>query len=253
MRQETLTVIKGGLSRLRTKGAALKDTLFKLTNGHVTFEKTVVRRPGTLRHATLPSGTFGLLGFDGGFHVFATSVVASLPADVTLHVLLHPGGEDLKKIHFAKPYLGAIYVVAEFDNDDVYHFWLQPAEDDWQADTEYSANEFVTPTTPNGFVYKATRLGDAKQSWAPNVPREVGDEIEPTTYNEYYYEAIEANGDNPRSAEFEPVWPTNTGETIIENAASEESDENESVSGPEPPSANRPQVDRTGRYRRGLR
>lgn len=172
------------------------------------------------------------------------------PTYVT-HVLKHPDNLALKKIHFASPYLGALYVVAEYVNDDVYHFWLQAAED-WAADTEYSANQFAQPTTPNGLVYKATRLGDPNPSWAPNVPREVADLIEPTTYNEYYYEVVETNGDSPRSAGIEPIWPTNTGETIVENSETAEADENTSVSPPAPPSADNPQADTLERYRRSL-
>lgn len=248
-----LTTIKGGINRLRTKGKARADSLFKLTNGYVSTSGTIKRRPGTIRTASLPAGTFGLVGFEGKFHVFATSLVSGLPSDYVCHVLRHPAGSsvDLKKIHFAKPFLAALYVVAEFDNDDedVYHFWLQQA-DVWEADTEYSANEFVTPTTLNGLVYRATRLGEPKPSWAANAPRTVGDFVEPTIYNEYFYEAIETEGDSPRSAGIEPIWPTNSGETIIENSDSEEADENTSASPPAPPSQDSPQATTVARYAR---
>ncbi|KKK82756.1 hypothetical protein LCGC14_2800230, partial [marine sediment metagenome] len=60
-RQENLTVIKEGLNRQRTKGAALKDTLYDLLNGFVSSEKTVKVRPGTRLTETLPANTKGLV------------------------------------------------------------------------------------------------------------------------------------------------------------------------------------------------
>jgi hypothetical protein len=245
-----LTTIRGGINRLRVKGKARADSLYKLTNGYVNEDGSISNRPGTVRVATLPAGTFGLVGFAGKLHVFATSLIA-VPDGYVCHVLKHPDDQALKKVHFAVPFLGALYVVAEFANGDIYHFWLQPA-DAWQANHEYAANEFVTPTTPNGFVYKATRLDDPNPSWAPNVPRTVGDLIEPTVYNEYFYEAVETNGDSPRSASIEPIWPTNTGEQITENSEAQVPDENTSVAPPAPPSGNQPQQAVLDKYMRSI-
>lgn len=202
-RQENLTVIKGGLNRQRTKGAALKDSLYDLLNGYVTTEKTVKVRPGTTLTHTLSSSTFGLVHFDGGFHTFASSSV-SVPSGFTLHVLRAPTDNNMSRIHFAEPFLGYLYVVAEFDAAEIYHYWVRTA-DDWAASKVYEANELVSPTTPDGFLYKATRLGDPYPKWAPNVARALNETIEPTEYNGLYMEAEAVYG-SAASGETEPDW-----------------------------------------------
>lgn len=205
MRQENLTVIKGGLNRLRTKGAALNDSLYELLNGFVTTEKTVKVRPGTLLDETLPSGTKGLVAFDGVFHVFASSTVGGLPSNYTLHVLHSPNGQALSKIHFAQPFLGVLYVAAEFADAAVYHFWLRTA-DDWSASKIYDFNELAAPTVDNTFIYRATRSGDANILWVADAPRSVNDKVEPTVQNGFYFEVDQVFGAKAISGNVEPDW-----------------------------------------------
>lgn len=366
-----LTVIKGGIDRLRTKAGARADSLYELTNGYVTERMTVRARQGTWRRMSLPEGTVGLVAFDGCLHVFASEVleipqsifevtaaavnghvlanntsigeispgddvvggltfVAAIyqtatnqltlefDQDITgtidtirvehdggtqdlqvdgatedptplygayalvflldaawtdagvytvsfnpetaicfeVDVLMHPSDPDavLERIHYAAPFLGALYVVAEFESGEIFHYWLQDA-DPWAADTEYSLHELVTPTTPNGLYFRATRFGQGYQAWAPGVARTAGNGssidpsiIEPTVYNEYYYTAIQTGGDNPRSGSVEPTWPVNTGETIVENTDGFESTTPDAVAPPAPPANNQPQSGTTERY-----
>ncbi len=219
MRQETLTTIDGGLNRLRTKGAALKNSLYDLLNGYVTTEKTIKVRPGTVLDYTLPSGTIGLTAFDGLLHVFASDDVDGIDTTAfALHILRSPEGDtvSLSTIHFAEPFLGALYVVAEFSDGNIYHYWLQ-ATTTWAADTEYDLYALVEPSTPDGFIYQATRLGNPWPAWTPNAPRSVSDSIEPTVYSGYYFTVESVIGDNPRSGSTEPVWPTEAGAIIIED------------------------------------
>lgn len=230
--QENLTVIKGGLTRQRIKGAALKDSLYELLNGFVTTEKTIKVRPGTLLTETLTAGTVGLVHFDGEFHVFA-DVSVSVPAGYQLHILKSPddSGLDLVRIHFAEAFLSALYVAAEFADGAIYHYWLQPA-DDWTADTDYVVNQTVSPTTPNGFVYKAFRLAGANPAWTPNTPRATNDVIEPTVENAFKYTVTQTIGPTPRSGDIEPIWPTEVGAIIVEDLDDES---NEAPTTPDPP------------------
>ena len=216
-RQENLTVIKGGLNRQRTKGAALKDSLFDLLNGFVTTEKTVKVRPGTLRTELLNAGTKGLVHFDGLFHVFATSTIV-VPAGYKLHILTSPDDASLalKRVHFAEPFLGALYVAAEFADNRTYHFWLADAPV-WLADTAYEIGESVQPTVPNGLVYKARRVAAPNPGWTANTPRVVSDVIEPTTENNFKYAVTQVIGPTPRSGPLEPIWPKQIGAIIVED------------------------------------
>ncbi len=216
-RQENLTVIKAGLNRQRTKGAALKDTLYDLLNGFVSSEKTVKVRPGTRLTETLPANTKGLVHWDGGFHVFAITFIAA-PSGYTIHVLQSPDDASLalSRIHFAEPFLGALYVAAEFSDGNIYHYWLQNATV-WAADTDYRLNEPVSPSVDNGFIYKARRLADTNPAWTANTPRVTDDVVEPTTVNDFKYTVTQVVGPTPRSGAEEPLWPTESGAIIVED------------------------------------
>lgn len=223
----SLTTVKGGITRLRTKGAALKDSLYDLVNGYVTAAKTVKVRPGTFRRAVLPEATKGLCSFDGSLHTFCHESV-EVPPGYVLHILTHPLLEDsnedpipLKEIHFAEPFMGALYVVAEFDVgtadvQSVFHFWLQQGNT-WQPNTVYKIGDIVTPSTPNGRAYQATRLQPPSPVWAPGVTRQEGDVVEPTEYNGFKYTVVDTLGDNPTSGTTEPNWPTSDGAQIFED------------------------------------
>lgn len=220
MGEAILTVLKGGINRIRTKGGARADSLYNLLNAHLTDEGTVVSRPGSLREYTLP-GTKGLTSYQGALNTFAAEVV-SVPVGVTLHVLVHPEqdpGEDtiqLKRIHFAEPFLGYLYVVAEFEDDSVWHYWLQGGTE-WAASTVYREGDIVTPTTPNGLAYRATRIDAPRPVWRAGTPRALNDAIEPTEPNGYYYTVVDVTGPTPASGSTEPEWPTSDGAQITES------------------------------------
>lgn len=235
MRSLPLTTIKGGINRLRTKGGARPDNLYDLVNGYVSEAGTVRVRPGTERVATLDSRTRGLCAFGGELHVFCHVPVA-VPEGYVLNILAHPDPPDvgygyayaddntvaLDTIHFSEPFLGGLYVVAEFEDGSVYHFWLQPGRT-WEASTEYAAGDLIAPTVANGFLYRASRLGDPNPPWQADEPRYDGiadayaqSVVEPTEANGYYYVCVSTEGPNPRSGTTEPVWPTYAGGIVVE-------------------------------------
>lgn len=224
-----LTVIDGGINRLRTKGGASSKSLYDLLNGYVTSQKTVKVRPGTIRTQSLDTNTKGLVAFKGGFHVFSHESV-SVPSGYTLHILTHPlsGGDTLvpiSKIHFAAPFMGFLYVVAEFvalnsdiiDAGLIFHYWLQEGET-WSADNVYTIGDIVTPATKNGLAYRAVRLSAVNPVWTASIPHSVDDLVEPSVPNDYFFKATNADGDNPASGLTEPVWPIHAGQTVTEES-----------------------------------
>ena len=207
--------LKSGISRLRTKGGASNDGLYDLLNGYVTLAGTIVSRPGTVEDATLPEGTRGLCAFRGGMVVFSHEAKVC-PAGYTCEVLWHPESPELaiKEIHYAGPMLGYLYVVAEFVDGKVFHYWLEGYGNDWAANHVYGLNEVIEPG--NGLAYRATRLNPAAQVWDAGAPRTVGDKREPTVFNNYSYEVIDTTGTNPHSGDVEPAWVAEDGAVVYE-------------------------------------
>lgn len=220
MRSLALTELKSGIQRLREKGGANPSSLYDLTNGYVTAQRTIKTRPGTAHVASLPAGTKGLTAFGGKLVVFASTPVEPPSDDFEVEVVVHPTepGLALIEILFAEPFLGYLYVVAEFADGSTHHYYLQ-RRDAWQANTSYAPGDIVEPTTRNGFAYRADRLdGAAALLWAPNIARTVGDQVEPTTRGTYQHEVIAVAGPTPRSGTTEPTWANEDGGITIEES-----------------------------------
>lgn len=218
-RLQQLNSFADGINRQKVKGGPKSTALYDLVNGYVDQSGAAVSRPGTVQDIELPAGTKGLMAFNGGLVVFSHLVLTtSNPDKYTVETIMHPTipSAPLLEIHFAGPFLGIPYVVAEFVNGDVFHYWLQ-RRSPWAPNTFYRVGDVVEPTTPNGFAYRANRIGDPGISWAPDVARAVGDKIEPTAYNGYEYTAVETYGANPRSGSIEPTWPTEDGARVTED------------------------------------
>ena len=197
MRIVNLSGLKQGIQRIREKGSADPDTLYDLDNGYVTIDGGIKQRPGTALAYTLPAGTLGMCAHDGDLVVFSTSPKAT-PAGVRCEVITHPffPSQGITYIWYAAPFLGYLYVVAEFENGDIYHDWLQ-ASSRWEASTMYREGQIIVPGTPNGLGYKAHRVLPKYPTWTPGMDVDVGKRVEPSEANGYYYEAIttsEADG-----------------------------------------------------------
>jgi hypothetical protein len=222
MRTASFTAQRGGINRQRVRGGARADTLYDLVNGFVTGSRTVVNREGTVRDAVLAANTRGLTAFGGLLHTFSHQKEDYTPVGYLANVLAHPDPEStatLQDIHFAQPFMGALYVVAEWSDGRVAHYWLSSGGE-WEADTVYFEGSVVTPTVPNGLLYKAVANNpDAPtQTWQPLKNYIVGDKVLPTTYNGFYYQVTATQGDVPISGAFEPTWEASEGAEVIESA-----------------------------------
>lgn len=215
----SLTQLKQGINRLRVKGGANPESLYDLVNGYITTQQTVKGRAGTVRKVTLPADTKGLCTFKGKLVTFHHNSTAGGTALMEVKILVHPTSitAKLRQIHFAQPFLGYLYVVAEYDDDSVYHFWLNDRSA-WQANTVYAAGDIVRPTVPNGRVYVAQAAPTNRPRWASGVVRAVNNEIIPTVDNGYYYKCVAVSG-NAQSGNTEPTWPKVPLATVVENSS----------------------------------
>jgi hypothetical protein len=233
-----LTVVAGGINRLRVKGNADKNSLFDLLNAYVTQAGTVKVRPGTYRAANIAAysaagATKGLVAYQDYFHVFAISVVA-VPPGYQVHVLNHPQQPTapISEINFAAPYLGGLYVVATFavttaieeEYGATYHYWIQSSQggdnaNTWEANTDYQIGDVVIPTTVNGLTYVASRKNPANPLWTANTVEAEGNVVEPNTANGFQYTVTATLGATPTTGATEPDWPTTDGATVIEDSS----------------------------------
>lgn len=216
MRPIPLTVVRGGINRLKVKGGASATSLYDLTNAYVTQAGTIVPREGTIRSAALTSSSAGLMAFNGIVNVFSNTLI-SVPAGYQDNLLIDPSDPTslVVKIWFAKPFLGFPYVVAQFANGHIIHFWLQ-TNGTWQANTVYKTGAIITPNTPNGLAYQAQRIAAPNSLWSPQTAVVAGKVVEPTEYNGFLFRAVSVLGSAPHTGSTEPTWPTTIGAIIQE-------------------------------------
>jgi hypothetical protein len=212
-----LSSLDTGITRLREKGGASPKALFDLVNGYIDQSGSPVTREGTVVDTILPEGTVGLCVYEDKLHVFATSPKVMTDPDYVCDVLVNPNANfvgTLVKIHFAKPFLGYLYVTAEFSDGSVYDYWLQqPAA--WTASTIYALNATVSPTVPNGYIYTAKTPVNVPV-WQPNTIYPVGSQVQPSTPNGYIYTITSVAGSNAASGSTEPDWPAQDGALVFE-------------------------------------
>jgi hypothetical protein len=231
MRPVPLTALKGGINRLRTKGGARSDWLYDLLNGYIDQAGSISPREGTIRAAALNGNTVGLCSFNDFFNVFGTSLVG-VPGGYKCNLLIHPtdATQTLTRIWFAQPFMGFLYVVAQFANDDIFHYWLQD-NGSWEPSTVYKTGDIILPTVENGLAYQAVRDMPANPLWSSQTVIALDAIIEPTQYTGFAYKAIAVAGTSPHTGSTEPIWPATINATIqefgdfdVSNGASDTSD-----------------------------
>lgn len=218
MRPFPITVLGGGINRLRVKGGAAANQLYDLQNAWITNAGAVGPREGTIRTATLDSSTVGLAAANGQFNIFSSAFsTATLPAGYVLNVLSDPNNTSASpvKIWFAKPFMGFPYVVAQFSNGDIFHYWLQNSGV-WTSGTDYTSASIVLPPVANGLAYQGVRDFPLQPLWTPETIITSGSYVEPNTPTGFTYQAIATTGTPVHTGATEPVWPTLAGGIVQE-------------------------------------
>jgi hypothetical protein len=217
VRPYPLTVLNGGINRQRIKGGASAAQLYDLTNAFITNAGSIVPRDGTLRYATLDTTTVGLAASDGIFYIFSSQFSTATPAGFELIVLQDPTNPAaaVEKIWFAKPFLGFEYVVAEFSDGLVFHYWLQN-DGTWTSSTVYTSASIVLPPVANGLAYQGVRDFPTQPLWTPETVITSGQYVEPNSPTGFAYQAVAVAGSPSHTGQTEPVWPITSGAIIQE-------------------------------------
>lgn len=115
---------RGGLDTRRTRFTAPAGTLTNLVNAHITQGGEIEKRKAFVPTITLPTGTIGMAVLGGRPYVFGHNAAPStLPSSVTYQRLQHPGGLALIKVLRSEVYNNKLYVVAQFSDGSIYHFY----------------------------------------------------------------------------------------------------------------------------------
>lgn len=122
---------RGGLDKRRPAIAAVPGTLQKAVNVHVSRGGDLEKRKAFVSHATIPAGTFGFASAAGNLYVFGSGTDPGVPAGITYQRLQHPDGFAMSAIRSWSVYSGKLYVLAEYSNGDVLHFYDGAIVSDW--------------------------------------------------------------------------------------------------------------------------
>lgn len=124
-----------GLQRKRPRVAAETGSLWDLKNAHITRGGDIERAKKFVPEYTLPAGTtFGLLSIAGSLYVFGSANdPGSIPLGVTYQQLAAENGAAMTAVLDAKAYLGSPYVVAQYDDGNIRHFYNGARVTDWDS------------------------------------------------------------------------------------------------------------------------
>ena len=199
------------------KGPSTSDAnrLRVLRNAYVSEGRTIRKRPGTTKVATLEAGTVGLFSGGGKLNTFygGTDTITHAHSLFQANKVQHPVSAALavSKVHFADMFNGALYAVAQYSDASIRHHYLS-VPSAWAATTSVTLQGQRSPTVSNGYRYTVTDVSSGLTAWAATTAITINAVRRPTTSNTLRYEAT-TGGTTGGS---EPIWPTTDGATVTD-------------------------------------
>jgi len=115
---------KFGMDRRRKRSSGVPGTLWTLKNGFINRGGDIERAKKFVEEHSLPSGTFGCFSVRSQLYVFGSaSTPAGMPVGVQYQQLAAPSTPNMTEVLDAKGFDGKAYVVAAYDNGNIYHFY----------------------------------------------------------------------------------------------------------------------------------
>jgi hypothetical protein len=109
-------------------------TLWTLKNGVITRGGDIKGAKKWVDEYTLPADTFGLYILRGQPWVFGSAATpGSLPAGVNYQQLAAPNTPNMTRVISVKAFDGQLYVVAQYDDGNTYHFYNGSRVTDWDT------------------------------------------------------------------------------------------------------------------------
>ena len=123
---------KAGMDRRRSQAAGAAGTLWTAENCFVSRGGDIVRAKKFVPTYTLPANTFGLAEIKDQLYVFGSAAAPSMPTGVQ-YQRLQSGSDNMTRVLDAEVFDGGLYVVAEFDDGGIYHFYDGARVTEWDA------------------------------------------------------------------------------------------------------------------------
>lgn len=127
---------KYGMDRRRKRVSGVPGTLWTLKNAHFSRGGDIERAKKFVPTYDLPAGlTFGLAQVRGQLFTFGSGTTpGGMPLGVQYQQLAGPAGtETMTRVLHASSQSGKLYVIASFDDGNVYHFYNGSRVTDWDA------------------------------------------------------------------------------------------------------------------------
>ena len=161
-----------GLDHRKSSTVSDATRLRECKNAFVTTGKVLRKRPGLPKIATLEPGTIGLVSGNGVLNTFYEFGAPVTHADTRFlaNELEHALGAgyasgSLFKVHYGTAFLGYLYVVAEYDDNSIFHYYLDGSNPNRVTDVNCPNTKAVVKQESrmwavNGDVVRYTVLED---------------------------------------------------------------------------------------------
>jgi hypothetical protein len=169
---------KYGMDRRRPRIAGVAGTLYTLKNAHISRGGDIERAKRFVLKYSLPGGTHGLARVRDQLYVFGSAdLAAAMPLGVLYQRLIAPDGVGLVRVLDVRTFSGKLYVVAQYDDGQICHFYNGVRVTDWDAIGISNSNvttlaEYMATRLNSSPVVKASSSGNTVTTEArvPGVP-----------------------------------------------------------------------------------
>ncbi|MEM8773838.1 MAG: hypothetical protein AAGF53_02330 [Pseudomonadota bacterium] len=134
-----------GIDRRRPRHAGIPGTLWDAENVHLSRGGDLERSKRFVPVFTGLSGTHGLANLNGSTFVFGSQdLAASLPVGVQYQRLEAPSGAEMVRVREIEKFDNKLYVIAEFDDGNRYHYYDGARVTSWDAIAQSSNSLALT-------------------------------------------------------------------------------------------------------------
>jgi hypothetical protein len=124
---------KYGTDRRRNRVSGVPGTLWSLKNGHITRGGDIERAKKFVSKYSLPANTFGMAKIRRQLYVFGSASPPTMPNGVLYQQLTAPNTPSMVRVLDAKVFASKLYVIAEFADGNIFHYYNGARITDWDA------------------------------------------------------------------------------------------------------------------------